>query len=172
MKYGDIYKKLLFSRVGLAALIGFVLFCFHNPIFALIGFSLIFTSFDIFGYRENRIKDQYPQVQEVYHLAVYRILQNIFMIFGLITLYMRFGIYSPLGFLIILFFLGTDVLYYLVDNDKLAPFNWFTISPVVFFYTKILNKPSAPVIAVVISAIFGFALGLFLHPILHYLKFV
>ncbi len=156
MAYTQIVKHLLYSKVGFFAVLG--LLCVLCPLnyIALIGVVLLFTTFDIFGYREFGIHVPYPNLDDTYRLVIFRMLQAFYGISLLVFLYTAFGLKEVIAALVLWFALVCDVLYYFIDGDKLVPFDYFYKAPtIVAFYKYILKKNAAPVWAVLTSAVIG-----------------
>ena len=118
----------------------------------LIGFIFAFTAFDVIGYPAFKSTD----------VVRYRLLQLAFQIVLLLLVLSHSGWLTVIACLICWIMLVCDLLYYVIVDAALTPFSWFKISPVVWIYTGLLKRESAPVPAVIASAVLGLTISLWL----------
>src|SRR5213075_2069157 len=119
-----------------------------SPLLNLMGFVLLDTSFDVLGFKYTNLNRG---------SASYRIIQKMFQFSVLALVFVHVGAAAVVACAVASYLLVSDVLYYFALSLKLTPFSWYKPSPVVFLFTVVLKRPSAPVWAVLLSAVVGFA---------------
>lgn len=129
---------------------GFILLAIQTPfpVFAVIGFALIFTAFDVVGYQPDDLKDVFP----------YRTLQLIFEAVLLLSLLHRFGLQAVLAAGVLHLFLVCDVLFFLIKGIPVKSFSWFKASPFVALSMYVFKR-ALPVWGVWMSAVVGIVLA-------------
>ena len=152
------YMEILKSRTGIVLIIGGLLLLRPEHWLHLFAFVLLYTAFDVFGYRDvlgfnNADRRRGPEP--------YRIVQGTFKVVLLYAIWLTDGWLTVAASLLAWWSLACDVLYYWCVKVPLDDFTWFRASPVVFVYNVVLNKP-APKSAVAISALVGSTVGLVL----------
>jgi hypothetical protein len=161
--------KLLLSKVGIYLVIGFILFSFTSHIPSLIGWVLLFTAFDILGFKnlddtltqwENTTTADISQIRRQV-IDAYRILQGIFEAVTIIIIFNVSGWKYALSAGILHYFLVCDIAYYYMLGLKLGPFDWFKVNPIVALFNYGYNKP-APVWSIWVSVSIGVLLTVWL----------
>ncbi len=145
------YLRLLSSRAGFMAVIGANLLVPDSSVLNLMGYILVDTSFDVFGFTHT---------DQSRGSASYRIIQKMFQFAVLLLIYIHVGPTAVIACLIASWLLVCDVLFYFALSLPLEPFSWFKESPVNFFFITILKRPVTPVWAVLVSSGLGFALAI------------
>jgi hypothetical protein len=154
------YVSILLSRSGIILLAGLTLMFVHHHWAHFIGFLLIFSAYDVFGYRDVGKFDVMPSQVNV-GLESYRVMQVMYQVLFMCYIFVIDGGPTTIACAIAWYFLTCDVIYYFLVNKALIPFTWFLPSPVNFVYNVIFRQPT-PVWAVSLSALFGLATGLFI----------
>lgn len=147
------YFSILSRNYGFFAIIGITLLLFHNPFLLTLGFILLFTSTDIIGFRYIDHERGTPH---------YRILQIIIQFLLGMVVYLQGGIQPLISSLIIWYTFGCDVLFYLELGIPLHGISYFTSSPVVFLFVKILKRDEAPKWAILLGVFLGIAIAIFI----------
>lgn len=149
--------RALLNRVGFLLFTGVCLMLTPWRWAHLAGFVLLFTVFDVYGFR---YVGKFKTGKENGVLE-YRIMQIMFQAVFIALISLIDGKATAVACFIAWWLLVSDVLYYWALNETLTPFTWALWSPVNAVYHFIFHQPT-PVSAVITSALTGTATGLFL----------
>lgn len=152
------YASELLTRTGLLMLAGASLLIAglivpSQSVTVYLGFIALFTAFDVFGFTRTdgkRGSAAYRLCQWMFHVAIT----------ALVVAWK--GPVVAVACTIAWLSLVCDVLFYWAESLPLDNFSWFRLSPVIAFYTYALKRPETPALAVKVSALVGFTLGLLL----------